>query len=146
MLRAPITHPEVLHALARAGHGSLVLIADAHFAAATAVNPRAVVVHLALTSGSPLVPAVAALVGATIEIEAVTSMAAPDEALRAVSRETNSIFGEKPHEYVSRSEFMALTRSPDLALCIVTGDTRRFANAILRVGVTVERNPESEPA
>lgn len=146
MLRTPITHPEVLRALARAGHGSLVLVADAHFASATAVNPRAVVVHLGLAPGSPLVPSVVALVAATIEIEAVTSMTAPDEELGAVGREAASAVGAAPHGSVPRAEFTALTRSDDLALCIVTGDTRRFANAILRVGVTAQRNPGPEAA
>lgn len=146
MLRTPITHPEVLQSLARAGHGSLVLVADAHFASSTAVNQRAAVVHLALAPGSPLAPEVAALVSETIEIEAVTTMTAPDDDLAAVGRETAAAIGTAPHASVPRAEFTALTRSDDLALCIVTGDTRRFANAILRVGVTVQRTTGPEAA
>jgi L-fucose mutarotase len=38
-------------------------------------------------------------------------------------------------EFVDRFGFYALARSENLALCIVTGDSRRFANALLTVGV-----------
>lgn len=141
MLRAPITHPDVLHALARAGHGSLVLVADAHFAASTAVSQKAVVVHLALAPGAPLVPDVASLISATIQLEAVTTMTAPDEELGRVARQAVAAAGSPVHDSVSREEFKALTRSEDMALCIVTGDTRRFANALLRVGVTTPTHP-----
>jgi L-fucose mutarotase len=40
---------------------------------------------------------------------------------------------------VTRAEFYALARDPNLALCIVTGDTRRFCNALLTVGVDRSR-------
>jgi L-fucose mutarotase len=36
-------------------------------------------------------------------------------------------------EKVKREEFYQLARSQDLALGIVTGDTRRFGNALLRL-------------
>jgi L-fucose mutarotase len=38
-------------------------------------------------------------------------------------------------EFVDRFGFYDLARSENLALCIVTGDSRRFANALLTVGV-----------
>jgi L-fucose mutarotase len=38
-------------------------------------------------------------------------------------------------EFVDRFRFYDLARSPDLALCIVTGDSRRFANVLLTLGV-----------
>lgn len=137
MLRAPIIHPQILSALASAGHKSLIIIADAHFAAATSVSRNAVVVHAALSPGAPLVPDVAALVSRTIAIEAMTSMQPTEPGLEAVSDETFAVLPRgSERRAVSREEFVALTRSADAALCIVTGDTRRFANAILRVGVT----------
>ena len=41
MVLTPLTHPEILRAPGRAGHGSLVLIADAKFPASTARGPNA---------------------------------------------------------------------------------------------------------
>jgi L-fucose mutarotase len=38
---------------------------------------------------------------------------------------------------VSREQFYALATSADVALVVVTGDTRRFGNVALRVGVLV---------
>jgi L-fucose mutarotase len=38
-------------------------------------------------------------------------------------------------EFIGRFGFYALARSENLALCIVTGDSQRFANALLTVGV-----------
>ena len=60
--------------------------------------------------------------------------AAPGKALPWVG----AILGaEIPHRTVAREEFYALARSEDLVLCIVTGDTRRFANTLLTVGVNL---------
>jgi len=50
-MRTPMLHPQLLAALAGAGHGSQVLIADANYPASTARGPRADVVHLNLVPG-----------------------------------------------------------------------------------------------
>lgn len=136
MLRTPIIHPEILSALARLGHGSIVLVTDAHYAVATSTNPRAVVVHTAIVPDVPLTPDVAGCLARTIAIESVTTMLAPTDELATVGRQIAGAVGDVPHDRVERDEFKALTRSEDLGLCVVTGDTRRFANALLRIGVT----------
>lgn len=147
MIRSTITHPTVLSALAGAGHGSFILIADAHFASATALGPNAVTVHAALTPGAPLVPEVTRLVAATIAIEEVTTMAVPAEEHAQVGLEALAAVRDFPtaapipHSMATREEFFARCGSPDLALCLVSGDRRRFANVLLRVGVT-----DPEPA
>jgi len=46
VLRYRLTHPEILAALASAGHGSTVLLADGHYPAATAAGPHAITVAL----------------------------------------------------------------------------------------------------
>ena len=40
MLYGPMTHPQFLRALAAAGHGSKILLADANYPHTTGVNPR----------------------------------------------------------------------------------------------------------
>ncbi|MCO1339917.1 hypothetical protein BJH93_13630 [Kocuria polaris] len=142
-----MTHPTVLSALAWAGHGSLVLIADAHFAAATALGANTVTVHTALAPDSPLVPDIARLVAATIAVEEVTTMAVPAQNYARVGLEALAAVRAfpaatpVPHSTATREEFFARCGSPDLALCLVSGDRRRFANVLLRVGVT-----DPEPA
>ncbi|MDX6237499.1 MAG: L-fucose mutarotase, partial [Kribbellaceae bacterium] len=51
MLRYPLIHPPLLGALARAGHGSVVLLADGNYPYATAVSPTAETVWLNLRPG-----------------------------------------------------------------------------------------------
>lgn len=136
MLRAPIIHPDVLRALAAAGHKSLVVVTDAHYAAETTRGRNATVVHGALAPGSPTVTEVVSLIAATLAIEAMTSMTVPDASLGGVVAEVAAALGDPPHDWVERAEFYALSRSDDVVLCVTTGDTRRFANVILRVGVT----------
>ena len=46
MINGDLTHPDVLAALARAGHSSKVLVADAHFPSSTLLGPHVPVVRL----------------------------------------------------------------------------------------------------
>ena len=50
-MRNRLTHPQLLEALGRAGHGSTVLIADANYAHSTGGHPAAERVHLNLRPG-----------------------------------------------------------------------------------------------
>ena len=48
MLYGPMTHPQFLRALAAAGHGSKILLADANYPHTTGVNPRCELISLNL--------------------------------------------------------------------------------------------------
>jgi L-fucose mutarotase len=137
MIKARLTHPEMIAALAAAGHGSTVLITDGHYPAKTAVGPSSQTVHLNLTSGSPTVPEVLSVVLETIPVERATVIRPSDDALPSlVQEEIRQMLPEPvPLAHVGRHDFYALAREPDLALCVVTGDNRRFANVILTMGV-----------
>jgi L-fucose mutarotase len=136
MINGRIIHPRIIAALAAAGHRSTVLITDAHFAASTAVGSNATLVHLNLEAGSPTVPHVVELVAATIPIEKCTSMHNPEPDFGGVQAEIATILGPAvPHSELSREDFYTASRSEDLALCIITGDIRRFGNVLLTVGV-----------
>jgi L-fucose mutarotase len=141
MISSRLTHPQTLAALAAAGHGSTVLISDGHYAAATAVNPREIVVHLNLEANHPKVTDVLDVVRASIPIESWTAMQPAGDALPcAVQEEARALIGaDAPCRLVTRAEFYALARDPNLGLCIVTGDTRRFGNVLLTVGVDRSR-------
>jgi L-fucose mutarotase len=51
VLKFPLTHPPLLAALGAAGHGALVLIADASYSHSTNVHQGAALVHLNLRPG-----------------------------------------------------------------------------------------------
>lgn len=135
---AGIIHPAVLESLAVAGHKSLVLVTDAFYSTRTATGPHASVVHLALTAETPTVTDVVRVLSRAIAIEGVARMLPPDGATNlGVHQEIDHVLpaGQVERTWYQRQEFYDRARSDDLALCLATGDTRRFANVLLRVGV-----------
>jgi L-fucose mutarotase len=143
VLNTPITHPVILGALAAAGHKSTILISDAFFAASTTTGPNATRVFLNLEPGIPTVTRVVELVARMTPVEQFTMMREPEGGTGEVAAEIGGLLGaQTPHELLERADFYDRARSSDLALCIVTGDTRRFANVVLRVGAgTVPARP-----
>lgn len=137
MISGSLIHPGIISALAAAGHGSTVLITDSHYAAKTAVGPNADRIFLNLTAGSPTVPQVLSVLLDTVTVENATVISPSSDALPSQVQEEIRVLmpSAVPIGSVSRNEFYALARTPDLALCVVTGDTRRFANVLLTLGV-----------
>ena len=135
MIKTAITHPDVLRALAAAGHKSTVLLADAHYATSTATGANATIVHLNLTPGTPTIPDVLAAVLKTVVVEHATQIQpSPDALPSAIQESVDKALDAVSVERVERDAFYALARSHDLALAIVTGDTSRFGNVLLRLG------------
>ena len=135
MITHPLTHPELLSALARAGHGSQVLVADANYPFRTVVGPNAQVVYLNLRPG---------LVGATDVLEALLTAVVVEAAAVMVpgAGEEPAIFADFRRllpgielEELTRQEFYAASRTEDLALLVATGEQRVFSNVLLTLGV-----------
>ena len=79
MLYGPMTHPQFLRALAAAGHGSKILLADANYPHTTGVNPRCELISLNLAPGLLDVSHVLDVLKRTIPIERAEIMTpAPD--------------------------------------------------------------------
>ena len=53
MLAYKLINPPIINALAMAGHGAKVLIADSNYPASTKIGPSADLVYLNLTPGLP---------------------------------------------------------------------------------------------
>ena len=140
MLNGPLIHPQILAALAAAGHGALVLIADGNYSAATNAAPGAPRVYLNLTPG--LVNAtdvLAALVSAT-PLEAAVVMQPADGPEPPIFAEFRALLPEHtPLTALDRFGFYALARTPDVALVIMTGEVRLYANIMLTIGVRPPR-------
>ena len=136
MLFTELLHPEILAALASAGHGSRVLLADGHYPASTAVGRRARTVYLNLTPGLLDVSTVLDVLLRSVPIEAAAVMVPPAGAPEPEAiREYRDRLATVPVEELDRFGFYAQARSDDLALAVVTADVRTYANLLLTIGV-----------
>jgi L-fucose mutarotase len=136
MLLTALLHPEILAALAGAGHGSRVLLADGHYPASTAVGRHARIVYVNLTPGLLDVSTVLDVLLRTVPIEAAAVMVPPAaEPEPEAIGEYRDRLASVPVEELDRFAFYAQARSDDLALSIVTADVRTYANLLLTIGV-----------
>jgi len=139
MMRFPLTHPALLSSLGRAGHGSLVLIADANYAFSTGAAATAEKVHLNLRPGLLTTDQVLEVLLDAIPVEAAASMVGLDgadsAAITGFARMLDELPGEPiPYQRLQRQPFRQLALSNDLAVLVATGDTRHFANVLLTIG------------
>lgn len=144
MLNTPLTHPDILAALGRAGHGSMVLIADGNYPAATASGRYATMVPLNVRPG---------LVAATDLLEAVAAVQRVEAAyVMEPDREGSAEEGD-PEIWADYARVLAAAGSPvdlqgiarhafydrcrqdDVTLVIHTGEPRFYANLLLQLGV-----------
>lgn len=132
MLTSTLLHPEILGALASAGHGSRIAIVDANYPHSTAIAPRARIVHLNLTPGTVDALTVLRAVRSACAFEAAQAMAPPDAEPRPEIHDAfESALGGLPLEPLPRHEFYAAVRSDDVALVIATGESRLYGNVLL---------------
>ena len=145
MLKTQLLHPQIVAALARAGHGSKVLISDGNYPHSTARGPNAEVVYLNLAPGLVRVTDVLTILSRTIPIEAAeimdTNKSGPYamsedppvwKELEQILRGTDSL-GKLTK--IERFKFYEAARSSDVCLTIATGEQRIYANVLLTIGV-----------
>jgi L-fucose mutarotase len=138
MLRYPLTHPQILGALAAAGHGSQVLLMDGNYPHSTGSNPSAQLVHLNLRPGLPLVTDVLATVLTAIPVESAAVMQPEGGAEAPIFDEFASLLDDgTPITRLARPDFYAAGRGTNVALAIATGEQRWFANILLTIGAIV---------
>jgi L-fucose mutarotase len=136
VLRTRLIHPEILGALAAAGHGSQVLISDGNFPHATATPPAATRVYLNLSPGRVTVTEVLEALAATIPVETAAVMRPHDADAPAMLAEYQALLpAGTPVDVVERFAFYELARGRDVTLAIATGDQRLYANLLLTIGV-----------
>jgi L-fucose mutarotase len=135
MLRGKLLHPEILDALARAGHGTKVLIADGNYPFGTGAHPHARRVFLNLCPGLVSVPDVLRVLVDAIPIEAASVMV-PDGAEPPIFNEFRRVLPTNmPLAPLERFAFYAAARDEDVGLLIATGEERTYANILLTIGV-----------
>jgi len=133
VLKLPVIHPVLLAALARAGHGSTILIADGNYPHETGAARSAERVYLNLRPGLLTVAQALDAVNEVVPLERAQVMRPdPHDNLPLFDR-YRAITGLGV-ELVERFEFYAQARQEDLAVLIATGDQQHYANILLTVG------------
>jgi L-fucose mutarotase len=140
VLTGRLIHPGVLGALARAGHGSRILIADGNYPHGTARGPNADLVFLNLAPGLVTSTQVLEAILSAVSVEAVAVMATPEGAPEPpVWAEYRRLLGETgaPTDMaeIERFDFYRAAGGTDVALAVATGDERLYANVLLTLGV-----------
>jgi len=136
MLKGNLLHPDILRALAAAGHGSKILIADSNYPIATHTGPNADVAFLNLAPGKLKVTEVLKAILGAVPVEAAEVMLPADGLEPAIFKEFRTQIGPLVEmEKLSREDFYEVARSDDLCLAIATGEQRIYACIILTIGV-----------
>jgi len=146
MLKTPILHPQLLAALASAGHLGKVLISDGNYPHNTKPNPRATYIYANFAPGVVGAAKMLEIVAQTIPIEAVELMAPETSGayamkteppiwadFRRILKEHADFTGEMIK--LQKPEFHAQARSEDTAVVIATAETQIFANILITIGV-----------
>ena len=145
MLQSQLLHPQILRALAGAGHGSKVLISDANYPHSTQRGPSAELVFLNLAPGMVNVTDVLRALLSAIPVEAAEVMAPLKTGPYAMAHDPD-IFAEFSALLKStdcrgelarleRMAFYEAARTPAVCLTIATGERRIYANLLLTIGV-----------
>jgi L-fucose mutarotase len=146
MLKTGLTHPDILLALGRAGHGSRILIADGNYPCSTTLGKNASLVSLNLSPGLVSCVQVLEALVTVIPIEAAAVMQPMSSGPYALT-EDPAIWAEFDRtlkgsgytgalERVERFAFYEQAKHDDVCLVIATGETRIYANLLLTLGVT----------
>ena len=136
MLTTQLLHPEILAALASAGHGSQILIADGNYPFTTGSNPAARKVYLNLAPGVVDATQVLAALTSAIVVEAAHVMIPDDGREPPVFEEFRALLGAgSTLQTYPRFDFYEAARRPDVALVVATAERRIYANLLLTIGV-----------
>lgn len=135
MLRTPLLHPEILRALAQAGHGAQVLIADGNYPFVTRSHPLATRVYLNLTPGVLGATEVLKAIAPAIPVEAAHVMATADGSEPPIWAEFRDLLPGTTLEPLERFAFYQAASTSDVALVIATAEQRVYANLLLTIGV-----------
>jgi L-fucose mutarotase len=144
MLRHQLIHPKINEVLARAGHHSVILIADGNYPASTKRGPNAELVSLNLSPGLVTCAQVLQAIFSAVPIDHVHTMGIPADDPYAQSgeppvwndyRRLNSSAGLKLDLMpIQKWDFYEAVASPDHVLTIQTGDQALWANVLLTMG------------
>jgi L-fucose mutarotase len=146
MLKGRLLHPDLTRALAAAGHGAKILLADGNYPVSTKSPTTAARIYLNLSPGIVAATDVLAALVPAIPIEAAEVMV-PDSGpeppifaeFRRLLQDATTAPGTGPEQVhltkLSRLAFYDAASQPDVAIAVATGERRIYANLLLTIGV-----------
>ena len=148
MLKHQLTHPKINEVLARAGHHSLILIADGNYPASTKRGPNAELVSLNLSPGVVTVAQVLRAVLSAVVVDRVNVMGIPPDDAYAMQG-TPPVWDEYLEilrqagvnhslDPIPKWDFYEAVKSPDHVLTVQTADQALWANVLLTIGCRTE--------
>ncbi len=135
MIFGSVTHPDVLAALARAGHSARVLIADAHFPAATLLGTSVPRVQLNYAPGLLGVADVLGPLVQAVPIEAAVGATSEDGTLPEIWADYERLLPGLTIGTVNGSELTTAFDPDHLGLAILTGELRPASCLVLTLGI-----------
>jgi L-fucose mutarotase len=136
MLKTKLLHPEILRALGSSGHSSQVLIADGNYPFTSRSGPNATLVYLNLTPGIAKTTDVLGVLLDAIPIEDAAVMRTPNGEMAPIHEEYRRMLPPGlAMKQIERFAFYEAASSPMTTLVVATGESRRFANLLLTIGV-----------
>lgn len=137
MLKQRLIHPEILEALAAAGHGSRILIADGNYPASTCLGENASLIYLNLAPGLITVTDVLAVLLTAVPIEDAAVMEPENGPDPAIFAEFQRMIPDIELTRFGRFEFYEEASGPQTCLQVITGEQRIYANLLLTIGVVM---------
>ena len=136
MLKTKLLHPDILAALGSNGHGARILIADGNYPFSTCTPASARKVFLNFSQNLLSVVDVLSVLVGYVAVESALVMLPHDDLVPEIHQEFVEILEKgTPLAKVKRFEFYDAAKSADTCLVIATGESRRFANILLTIGV-----------
>ncbi len=137
MLKQRLIHPEILEAIAAAGHGSRILITDGNYPASTCLGENASLIYLNLAPGLLTVTDVLGVLLTAVPIEDAAVMEPEDGPEPQIFSEFQRMLPEIELTRFGRFEFYEEASGPETCLQVVTGEQRIYANLLLTIGVVM---------
>lgn len=136
MLKSKLLHPEILRVLGSSGHFSQILIADGNYPFISRSGANATKVFLNLMPGIPKTTDVLEALLDMTPFQQATVMQIPNGEKAPVHDEYRAMLPSSIEiQSLERYAFYDAVCSPLTSLVIATGETRRFANLLLTIGV-----------
>ncbi|GMV94896.1 MAG: hypothetical protein AMXMBFR82_46740 [Candidatus Hydrogenedentota bacterium] len=137
MLKQRLIHPEILEAIAAAGHGSRILITDGNYPASTCLGENASLIYLNLAPGLVTVTDVLGILLTAVPVEDAAVMEPEDGPEPQIFSEFQRMLPEIELTRFGRFEFYEEASGPETCLQVVTGEQRIYANLLLTIGVVM---------
>ncbi|MBB5018689.1 D-ribose pyranase [Chitinivorax tropicus] len=129
MKKTPLLHPDLSDAIARLGHGDMLVIADAGLPIPD--GPRRI--DLAVTPGLPGLDAVLEVVLGEMQAEYATIASELGDRNPVVAQQVAQRLGGLAIRQLDHEQFKQLTRAA--RVIVRTGECTPYANVILHAGV-----------